>query len=106
MLSPVSDPGEEAWRAQFNALRAAVDTYYNIVIVDRTTDKIIAAGSVFIERKFMRGLGRVGHLEDVVVDKQQQGKKLGLRIINALTYISEVLGCYKSIFDGREYNLG
>ena len=37
----------------------------------------------------------MGHIEDIVVDKDQQGKKLGLRIIEALDYIAEQVGCYK-----------
>jgi len=37
----------------------------------------------------------VGHIEDIVVDKDQQGKKLGLRIIEALDYIAKEVGCYK-----------
>ncbi len=37
----------------------------------------------------------MGHIEDIVVNKDQQGKKLGLRIIEALDYIAEKVGCYK-----------
>lgn len=38
--------------------------------------------------------------------KDQQGKKLGLRIIQALDYIAEKVGCYKSILDCSEANEG
>lgn len=37
----------------------------------------------------------MGHIEDIVVNKDQQGKKLGLRIIEALDFIAEKVGCYK-----------
>lgn len=43
----------------------------------------------------IHNLGMVGHIEDIVVNKDQQGKKLGLRIIEALDYIAEKVGCYK-----------
>lgn len=43
----------------------------------------------------IHNLGLVGHIEDIVVNKDQQGKKLGLRIIEALDYIAEKVGCYK-----------
>lgn len=43
----------------------------------------------------IHNLGLVGHIEDIVVNKDQQGKKLGLRIIEALDYIAERIGCYK-----------
>ena len=105
VLTVVSDPGEEAWLAQFNALRAAVNTYYSIVIVNKHTDRIVGAGSVFVECKFLRGLGSVGHIEDIAVDSQQQGKKLGLRIIQALTGISENSGCYKTILNCNDKNI-
>ena len=105
VLTVVTDPGEEAWVAQFNAMRAIPHTYYTLVIVDKPTDRIVAVGSIFVERKFLRGLGRVGHIEDIAVDKKQQGKKLGLRIINALTYISENNGNYKTILNCSESNI-
>lgn len=43
----------------------------------------------------IHNLSSVGHIEDIVVNKDQQGKKLGLRIIEALDYIAEKVGCYK-----------
>ena len=86
-------------------MRAAPKTYYSIVIVDKATDRIVAVGAVFIERKFLRGLGSVGHIEDIAVDKNQQGKKLGLRVIQALTGISENSGCYKTILNCSDHNI-
>jgi glucosamine-phosphate N-acetyltransferase len=105
VLTVVSDPGEAAWLAQFNAMRAATRTYYTLVIVDKNSDQIVAVGCVFLERKFLRGLGTVGHIEDIAVDKNQQGKKLGLRIIQALTHISENSRCYKTILNCSEDNI-
>jgi len=79
--------------------------YFPIVIVLKETDTIIATGTLFTERKFLRGLGSVGHIEDIAVDKSQQGKKLGLRIIQTLTGISEALGCYKTILNCSDANI-
>ena len=39
--------------------------------------------------------GAVGHIEDIVVAKDQQGKKLGLHIIQTLDYLGQKIGCYK-----------
>jgi glucosamine-phosphate N-acetyltransferase len=105
VLTVVTDPGEAAWVEQFHAMRAAPRTYYSVVIVDKASDQIVGVGTVFIERKFLRGLGSVGHIEDIAVDKKQQGKKLGLRIIQALTYISENSGCYKTILNCSDDNV-
>ena len=46
-------------------------------------------------RNSIHNLGLVGHIEDIAVAKDQQGKKLGLRIIQALDYIGQKVGCYK-----------
>ena len=37
----------------------------------------------------------VGHIEDIAVAADQQGKRLGLRIIQALDWLAERVGCYK-----------
>ncbi|KAF8181639.1 acyl-CoA N-acyltransferase [Pholiota molesta] len=89
----------------FDALRACPHTYYTLVIVQRATDSVVGVGSVFMEQKFTRGLGRVGHIEDIAVDKRMQGRKLGLRIIQALTAISERTGCYKTILNCSDDNI-
>jgi hypothetical protein len=43
----------------------------------------------------IHNLGLVGHIEDIAVAKDQQGKKLGLSIIQALDHVAEKVGCYK-----------
>jgi glucosamine-phosphate N-acetyltransferase len=104
VLTQAPDVGAEAWVAQFHAMRAEPATYYILVVVSRETDQIVGVGGVFLERKFLRGLGRVGHIEDIAVAREMQGKKLGLRIIQALTHISETVGCYKTILNCTDAN--
>jgi len=86
-------------------LCAAPRTNFTLVIIDKPTDQIVAVGSVFIEHKFLRGLGSVGHIEDIAVNPKVQGKKLGLRVIQALTGISERQGCYKTILNCSDKNI-
>lgn len=108
MLSKVSDPGFEAYKAHFKALLAPkpeAQAYYVISIIDKATDRVVASGTVFIEKKFLRGLGSVGHIEDIAVSKDMQGKKLGLRVIQTLTSISENAGCYKTILNCSNENI-
>jgi glucosamine-phosphate N-acetyltransferase len=106
VLTQAPDVGAEAWAAQFQAMRTEPAAYYVVVVVSRETDQIVASGGVFVERKFLRGLGRVGHIEDIAVAREMQGKKLGLRMIQALTQISEDVGCYKTILNCNENNIG
>jgi len=105
VLTASPDPGEAAWVSFFHSLRGLPRTYYTLVIVDKPTDQIIGVGTVLLEKKFQRGLSCIGHIEDIAVDSNQQGKKLGLRIIQALTYISENSGAYKTILNCSDKNI-
>ncbi|EYU17479.1 hypothetical protein MIMGU_mgv1a016916mg [Erythranthe guttata] len=69
------------------------------VIEDKDLGKIVATGSVFIEKKFIRNCGKVGHVEDVVVDSSVRGKKLGKKVIEFLSDYARGVGCYKVILD-------
>ena len=59
----------------------------------------MATGSLLVERKFIRGCGRVGHIEDVVVDASQRRRGTGARIVRHLVDAAERAGCYKVILD-------
>ena len=54
---------------------------------------------MLIEPKFIHQGGLVGHIEDVVVDKNYQGKKIGEKIMKYLLEIAQKRGCYKTILD-------
>jgi GNAT superfamily N-acetyltransferase len=81
------------------------DTYFLLCITDASS-AIVGTGALIVERKFIHQLGLVGHIEDIAVAKDQQGKKLGLRIIQALDFVAEKVGCYKTILDCSETNEG
>lgn len=70
------------------------DEYFLLCITD-SNSAIVGTGALIVERKFIHQLGLVGHIEDIAVAKDQQGKKLGLRIIQALDFVAEKVGCYK-----------
>ncbi|KAL8889809.1 MAG: hypothetical protein Q9215_002951, partial [Flavoplaca cf. flavocitrina] len=126
VLTTVGDISESAWNERYDWLARRGDEYYIIVICDGEK-KVVGTGAVIIERKFgwviilgmeeeehpadggdgsIHNLGLVGHIEDIAVAKDQQGKKLGLRIIQALDELAEKVGCYKTILDCSETNEG
>ncbi|EED19333.1 glucosamine 6-phosphate acetyltransferase, putative [Talaromyces stipitatus ATCC 10500] len=105
VLTTVGDISEAMWNERYNYLYKRNDEYYMIVICDGT-GKIVGTGSLIVERKFIHTLGLVGHIEDIAVAQDQQGKKLGLRIIQTLDYVAEKVGCYKTILDCSEINEG
>ncbi|CDO93628.1 unnamed protein product [Kluyveromyces dobzhanskii CBS 2104] len=82
-----------------------VPMYNNSVIVD-TNGEVVATGNVLIEKKVIHQCGLVGHIEDIAVRQDQQGKKLGLILIQYLYKLAKEYGCYKVILDCDESNVG
>lgn len=71
----------------------------HIIAVAEADGRIIGSTTLLIETKFIHNGGLVGHIEDVVVDKEHQGKKIGEKIMKFLIEISKKRGCYKIILD-------
>ncbi|PWN30725.1 acyl-CoA N-acyltransferase [Jaminaea rosea] len=106
VLTSAPDVGSSAWSERFDLMASHPDHYYPIVIVSKSTDRVVALGTLFVEFKFLRGNAKAGHIEDIAVSKEAQGKGLGKRVIEALTGVSEGLGCYKTFLDCSEENKG
>jgi len=101
-LTVVGDVSKDVYEARFNEMASLPDTYFTIVFEDTSKSKIVATAALTIERKFIRGCGKIGHIEDVVVDKQYRGFRLAVRLLEALKQIAKDCGCYKVILDCTE----
>ncbi|EON97044.1 putative glucosamine 6-phosphate n-acetyltransferase protein [Phaeoacremonium minimum UCRPA7] len=106
VLTTVGEISEAQFQERYDWISRQDGGYYILVIEDASGTKVVGTGALIVERKFIHNLGLVGHIEDIAVAKDQQGKKLGLRIIQALDYIAEQVGCYKTILDCSEANEG
>ena len=71
----------------------------HIIVVALIENKVVGAATLLIEPKFIHDGGIVGHIEDVVVDKNYQGQKIGEKIIRYLLDAAKTKGCYKTILD-------
>jgi glucosamine-phosphate N-acetyltransferase len=71
----------------------------HIIAIAELDGKIVASTTLLIEPKFIHEGGLVGHIEDVVVDKNFQGQKIGVKIMKYLLEIAKNRGCYKTILD-------
>ncbi|EIW75594.1 acyl-CoA N-acyltransferase [Coniophora puteana RWD-64-598 SS2] len=105
VLTKAADPGAAAWTAHFLEMRACADTYFPLVIVDKKADRIVASGTLYVERTFSRGLGSRAHPEDIAVDRTKQGRYLGLLLCQALMYIGGRMGVYKTVGNCTDANM-
>jgi len=71
----------------------------HIIIVAELDGKIVGATTILIEPKFIHKGGLVGHIEDVVVDKNFEGQKIGEKIMKYILEFAKNRGCYKTILD-------
>lgn len=69
------------------------------IIVAEVQGEIVGSTTLLIEPKFIHGGGIVGHIEDVAVSKEFQGKRVGEKIIKHVLEIAKANGCYKTILD-------
>lgn len=110
VLTKVGDISEAAWNERYDWMKAREGDYFILVVLNggdgvslseptasdsEAHRRIVGTGALVVERKFIHNLGLVGHIEDIAVTKDQQGKKLGLRIIQALDHVASEVGCYK-----------
>ncbi|CAK9179156.1 unnamed protein product [Ilex paraguariensis] len=98
-LTTCGDVSDTEFQERFHDLSSYGDDHLIGIIEDDGTGKIIATGSLFIEKKFIRNCGKVGHIEDVVVDSNARGMQLGKKIVGFLTDHARSMGCYKVILD-------
>jgi len=98
VLTWVGDLTEEQFEERYDEMNSqGRGTYYLLVV--EYGNRIIATGSLIVEKKFIHNRGLVGHIEEISVAKEHQGKKLGLKMIQAIDSIAKNLGCYKTILD-------
>jgi len=89
-----------------NFLNGLNENHCIYVIECENTKRIVATGTLLIEQKLIRNYGKVGHIEDIVVDKNWRGFGLGKYMIDYLGKESKKKKCYKCILDCSDSNVG
>ncbi|KAL1406017.1 hypothetical protein Q8F55_007700 [Vanrija albida] len=105
-LSTAPPLAPSVFTALFNALKASIDTYFIVVVVEKATDQIVASGTLIVERKFIHAAGLAGHIEDIVVSPNAQGRGLGVTLVTGLRDMGQRLNCYKVILDCKDPKVG
>lgn len=103
-LTKVGDVSRQRFCRRCRELKSNGQTIV-AVVHDTAKDRILAAGTLLIESKFIHDCSAVGHVEDVVVDSHCRGKKVGTAMVEALIRTAEASGCYKVILDCDEKNV-
>ena len=82
-----------------NILRKIISNPDYIIEVVEENGKIIGSATLFIEQKFIHDGGKVGHIEDVVVSKEYEGRGIGIKLVTSLLEKAKAMNCYKTILD-------
>jgi len=95
-LRKASDIEPDKAKQIFDKINANPDHVIFVAILNR---KVVGSTTLLIESKFIHNGGKVGHIEDVVVNKENQGQKIGEKLILAALEYAKMAQCYKTILD-------
>ena len=71
----------------------------HIIHVAEVDGKVVGSTTLLIEQKFIHKGGKVGHIEDVVVSKEFEGRGIGIKLVTSLLEVAKAENCYKTILD-------
>ena len=74
----------------------------HIIYVAIDNKKIVGSTTLLIEQKFIHDGGLVGHIEDVVVRKDCEGRGIGIKLVTSLLERAKEKNCYKTILDCKD----
>ena len=74
----------------------------HIIYVAIDNKKIVGSTTLLIEQKFIHDGGFVGHIEDVVVRKDYEGKGIGIKLVTSMLERAKDKNCYKTILDCKD----
>jgi len=83
-------------------LKKIINDPNHIIHVAIDDNKIVGSATLLIEQKFIHEGGLIGHIEDVVVRKDYEGKGTGMKLVRALLACAKEKNCYKTILDCKD----
>ena len=85
-----------------NILKKIIENPDHIIHVAEIDGKIVGSTTLLIEQKFIHDGGKVGHIEDVVVSKEYEGRGIGIKLVTSLLQVASTKNCYKTILDCKD----
>ena len=102
-LYSLSDISQDFFEKQLENIKTRTN-YYIRIIEEKSTGKIVATGSIYIEFKFAYNLGKVAYIDDIIVDKDYRNKGLGRMLLAHLKRLAYANGVvYINVLVSEEY---
>ena len=83
-------------------LKKIIENPDHVIHVAEVDGKIVGSTTLLIEQKFIHKGGKVGHIEDVVVSKEFEGRGIGIKLVTSLLEVAKAKNCYKTILDCKD----
>ena len=83
-------------------LKKIIENPDHIIHVAEVDGMIVGSTTLLIEQKFIHEGGKVGHIEDVVVSKEFEGRGIGIKLVTSLLEVAKTENCYKTILDCKD----
>ena len=99
-LTSIGIHSYEDFVLQFNK----ITTSNTHILVCEEKNKIIATGKLIIEPKFHNNFSSMGHIEDIVVDKNYRNNGIGKKIVQSLIDYAFENNCYKVSLNCNQNN--
>ena len=95
-LKPASNISKEKATEIYQKIKSNPN---HLVYIAISGDKVVGSTTMLIEPKFIHEGGNVGHIEDVVVAREYQGRGIGEMLVQSLLELAKENNCYKTILD-------
>ena len=105
ILSQLTDIGTISKDMYSNKIQECIKNPYHHIWCIEVDGAIVAVGTLYIENKIIHSCSSIGHIEDIVVDKEYRKKGYGKMIIDKLVSIAKENTCYKVILATQEKNI-
>ena len=67
----------------------------HIIYVLEKNNEIIGTGTLYIEKKLTYNISKMGHIENIFIDKNHRGNSYGVKIVKKLLEYAKNKKCYR-----------
>ena len=98
-LRPASHMDADTCRRIYDEMKRDPNRVVAVAVLE---GRVVGTATLIMERKFIHDGGRAGHIEDVSVNRDFQGRGLGKMVVQYLLDEARRGGCYKTTLDCKE----